>query len=80
MSQTVLQDLKTIVQGMIDNGGDADLSAVITHIESLLPKEEQAIKHACHVGYGAGTEYNSSPEKSIEFANNYFTQNFNPIN
>ena len=66
MAQTALQELKTIVQGMIDNGGDADLSAVITHIKSLLPKERQIIEDAHIAGYGA--TINSSE---------YFTQNFN---
>ena len=74
MAQTALQELKTIVQAWIDNRVDADLSTVITHIESLLPKERQIIEDAFVAGDERGTG-------EIPFnAEQYFTQNFNPIN
>jgi len=44
--KTVLQQLRATVNNMIDNGGDADFSAVITHIDILLPKEQAQIIEA----------------------------------
>jgi len=39
---------------MIDNGGDPDLHAVITHAESLLPEEKQMVIDAYNQGHVDG--------------------------
>ena len=42
--KTPLQELKLIIQDMINHGGDDDLFPVLTHIENLLPKEKEVIE------------------------------------
>jgi len=42
-----MQELINRVNKMIDNGGDHDLYAVVTHAQELLNKEKLCIKSAC---------------------------------
>ena len=60
---TALQELKNTVNEMINNGGDADLFPLISHIDSLLEKEKNQIINAI-------LDYDS--EATIQYANDYF--------
>jgi hypothetical protein len=63
MKQTAVDWLKVTVKAMIENGGDADLHAVLWHIEQAKEMEKEQIKDAykqgtCHHGDGyTATEY-----------------------
>jgi len=71
---TPLQKLKTIVKDMIDNGGDPDLHAVITHIESLLAEEKQMVIDAYDTA--VKFRFSSNSNEAFKTGEQYFNETF----
>ena len=68
--KTPLQELKLIIQDMINHGGDDDLFPVLTHIENLLPKEKEVIEQAYTDGFNDNKICQTFDEQ-------YYNQTFN---
>ena len=68
--QTAVEFLETKVNGMIENGGDADLLAVIEHIQQAkeMEKEQQGYnEEEAYSIWQAGQNYGVTSGSSITF-------------
>jgi len=78
-NKTAMMQLKSIVQSMIENGGDLgeDYPALMQHIENHIPKERQQIEEA----YMDSTlQFDNAspiinPKTPSEYYNQTYTQN-----
>lgn len=73
--KTAMQQLKVIVQEMINHGGDDDLLAVITHIDNHLKKEETQICNAYRAGCG-DNGFEQTCEDLVYYQRTYVNENF----
>jgi hypothetical protein len=48
--KTAMQELRCLVQSMLQNGGDNDLWAVLSHIDDKLEKEKEQIIQSFRAG------------------------------
>lgn len=68
--KTSMQELRCLVQSMLQNGGDDDLWAVLSHIDDKLEKEKEQIIEA----YNQGT---LDGESDIIFYPDYYFKTYN---
>ena len=80
--KTAMQELKCLVQSMLQNGGDDDLWAVLTHIDDKLEKEKEQIVLAYNDGVNDGNtqglqgkEGNGNYTTLDEYYNKTYNQN-----
>jgi hypothetical protein len=67
---TAVEWLETKVNGMIENGGDADLLAVIEHIQKAKAMEKEQIMKAVYDSMGTNFDPNMGR------AEQYYNENF----
>ena len=67
--QTAVEWLETKVNGMIENGGDADLLAVIEHIQQAKEMEKEQIIEAWEDGQNSFSSRNAEQYYNETFKN-----------
>ena len=77
MKQTAVEWLETKVNGMIENGGDADLLAVIEHIKQAKEMEQDQHNETWDVAHQAGRfEGKGVAEENWQTFETYWKENF----
>jgi hypothetical protein len=74
--QTAVQWLEAKVDGMIKNGGDSDLLAVIEHIQQAKAIEKEQIIDASTIGFADGLKYMNNETQNFENAEQYYKETY----
>jgi hypothetical protein len=74
MAQTAVSWLKQIVKEMINNGGDADLHAVLWHIEQAKAMEKEQIMKAVDRGFDEGCKF--PEDMTLKNAEQYYNETY----
>ena len=73
-----MQELRCLVQSMLQNGGDDDLWAVLSHIDDKLEKEKEQIIDAYEHGYEAcDMDEAMEVNKKLTSGDLYYNMNYN---
>jgi regulator of RNase E activity RraB len=76
--KTAMQELRCLVQSMLQNGGDDDLWAVLSHIDDKLEKEKEQIMDAYENGYEAcDMDEAMEVNKKLTSGDLYYNMNYN---
>lgn len=77
MKQTAVEWLKVTVKSMIENGEDADLYAVLWHIEQAKEMEREQMDKVAGDWWNEGASYMYDGQMKYESFEQYYKETFN---